>query len=254
MYYCCAITDQGVRDHNEDACLIHKTLLSDGMTECYVDEPFLAAVADGVSGEHSGEVASTTCLGLLRSVPFSSRTDMEQRLTEIHRTLCTQGSMQSETRNMQTTLCAIGVDENDVLHTINVGDSRLYRYRGGLLTQLSRDQSLVQILFEEGTITKEQRETHKHRNIIFPVLGNLTSMPVFDIRVQEDRIAFGDVMLLCSDGLSDYASSSEIEEILALPKPLVRRLRLLTELALENGSSDNITIVAMTRIPDTAKR
>ena len=127
MYYCCAITDQGVRDHNEDACLIHKTLLSDGMTECYVDEPFLAAVADGVSGEHSGEVASTTSLGLLRSVPFSSRTDIEQRLTEIHRTLCTQGSMQSETRNMQTTLCAIGVDENDVLHTINVGDSRLYR-------------------------------------------------------------------------------------------------------------------------------
>jgi protein phosphatase len=250
MYYCCAITDQGVRPHNEDALLIHKTVLTEGMTETLVAAPFLAAVADGVSGELSGELASSMCMDMLKNVTFSSSLDMDATLMQIHDSLARAGSMQSETHNMQTTLCAVGVDEYGILHTVNVGDSRLYRYRMGTLTQLSRDQSLVQLLFEEGSITREEREHHIHRNIIFPVLGNLNSTPIFDIQENAGAVEFGDVLLLCSDGLSDYVSSPEIEEILALPKPLVRRLRLLTDLALESGSTDNITIIGITRTSD----
>ncbi len=253
MYYCCAITDQGMRPHNEDAFMIHRTVLTEGMTEANVSAPFLVAVCDGVSGEQSGELASSLCLNLLKDTAFSSQTDMTEKLTEIHHSLADCGRQHPETFNMQTTLCAIGVDENEYLHTINVGDSRLYRYRRGCLTQLSRDQSLVQMLFEEGTITKEEKQHHIHRNIIFPVLGNLASVPQFDIRHSEESIEFGDVLLLCSDGLSDYVESTEMEEILALPKPLVRRLRMLTDLALEHQSTDNITILAVTRIMDKKK-
>ncbi len=254
MYYCCAITDKGIRPHNEDAFMIHRTVLTEGMTEINVSAPFLAAVCDGVSGEQSGELASSMCLNLLKDVSFSSRLDMTDKLTEIHHTLAAYSRQRPETFNMQTTLCGIGIDETDRLHTLNVGDSRLYRYRSGCLTQLSRDQSLVQMLFDEGTITKEEKQHHVHRNIIFPVLGNLSTIPQFDIRCSEESIAFGDILLLCSDGLSDYAESTEIEEILAMPKPLVRRLRMLTDLALENGSTDNITILAVMRIPDQQKK
>lgn len=250
MYLCCAITNQGVRPHNEDAMLIHKTTLTDGVTEAQLGAPFLIGVADGVSGEHSGELASRMCMEMLGSVSFSSRTDLDEKLMEIHRALCESGDQDDQTRNMQTTLCAVGIDENERIHTINVGDSRLYRYRSGMLQQLSRDQSLVQMLYEEGSITRAEREHHKQKNIIFPVLGNLKSMPIFDIQELDEEMDFGDVLLLCSDGLSDYVSSSEIEEILAMPKPLVRRLQLLIELALQNGGSDNITVLGLTRISD----
>lgn len=248
MYYCCAITDQGIRPNNEDALLIHKTLLTEGSTECLVSAPFLAAVADGVSGEQCGELASSMCLEMLRNVGFSGKLDLKAELLAIHERLTAYSTQSEDTANMQTTLCGIGIDEHEVLHTINVGDSRLYRYRSGCLSQLSRDQSLVQLLFEEGSITKEEKQSHKHRNIIFPVLGNLSSTPDFDIRNTEECVQYGDLLLLCSDGLSDYVSTNEMEEILAMPKSLMRRLQLLTELALENGSQDNITIISLMRM------
>lgn len=251
MYLCCAITDRGVRPHNEDALLLYKTVLTEGITESRLTAPFLVGVADGVSGERSGELASATCMEMLKNISFNSRTDLDSKLMEIHQTLTEMGSENTENQNMQTTLCALGIDENEMLHTINVGDSRLYRYRNGCLIQLSRDQSLVQMLYEEGSITRAERETHKQKNIIFPVLGNLNSLPIFDIQEHEERIEFGDVLLLCSDGLSDYVTSPEMEEILAMPKALARRMQLLVELALENGSTDNITVIAITR---TGKR
>ena len=254
MYLCCAITNQGVRPNNEDALLIHKTIVTEGVTETRLQAPFIAAVADGVSGEHSGEVASFTCLDMLRVVNFSCRTDMDAELNNIHQTLAQIGAQDDETVNMQTTLCAVGIDENEMIHTINVGDSRLYRYRSGTLIQLSRDQSLVQMLYEEGSITKAEKETHKQRNIIFPVLGNIKSMPIFDIQVLEEQVEYGDVLLLCSDGLSDYVSSPEMEEILAMPKPLIRRMQLLTQQALENHSTDNITVIGLTKVLDEKKR
>ncbi|MBQ7013602.1 MAG: serine/threonine-protein phosphatase [Oscillospiraceae bacterium] len=247
MFYCCAITDKGVRPHNEDAFMIHHTVLTEGVTEAVVSAPFLAAVADGVSGEQSGELASSMCLDLLKDLRFTSRMDLADVLEDIHDQLAARGRLDPENFNMQTTLCGIAVDEQGLLHTFNVGDSRLYRYRRGCLSQLSRDQSLVQLLFEEGTITREEKQHHIHRNIIFPVLGNLSSLPQFDIRTLNEEIEYGDVLLLCSDGLSDYADTAEMEEILAMPKPLVRRLRLLADKALENQSTDNITIVAVMR-------
>lgn len=253
MYYCCAITDKGVRENNEDALLIHKSVLTEGVTEQLVAAPFIAAVADGVSSEHCGEVASLMCLELLKEVSYNSEVDLTETLADIHQKLIDYSSQQDDTANMQTTLCGIAVDEYEGLHTINVGDSRLYRYRRGGIMQLSRDQSLVQLLYEEGTITKEERQNHKHRNIIFPVLGNLSSTPDYDVRSDDECVQYGDVLLLCSDGLSDYVSTNEMEEILAMPKPLVRRLRLLTDLALENGSTDNITIIALMRMAEEEK-
>ena len=254
MYYCCAVIDQGVREHNEDALLLHKLVLTEGMTESRLNAPFLVAVADGVSGEAGGEVASATCMEMLRDINFNSRTDLDDEVNTIHVNLAQLGTMEEGHRNMQTTLCAVGIDENEEIHTVNVGDSRLYRYRSGSLQQLSRDQSLVQMLYEEGSIQHWEMGTHKQKHVIFPVLGNVDSMPIFDIQTHHETMQYGDILLLCSDGLSDVVGSLEIEEILARPKPLVRRLQLLRELAQENGSRDNISVLALTKVVPDKKR
>ncbi len=245
MYYCCGITEKGNMPHNEDALLIGHTVSDGGAVEQTLEPPFICAVSDGVSGELSGELASRMCLEQLRDIKYGKRVKLEKKLIEIHRRLAEYGDEHEETRNMQATLCGIAVDENDRINFINVGDSRLYRYRSGKLRQISRDHSLVQMLYEEGSITNEERRTHIHRNIIFPVLGNLRSEPKIDVEPIEGGMQFGDILLLCTDGLSDYISRIGIEEILELPKSLQVRLKMLVDKALANGCADNITVIAV---------
>ena len=245
MFYCCGITEKGVTPHNEDSLMIGKNVLTDGAAEFRLNEPFITAVSDGVSGEPSGEIASSMCLKLLSNVKYSKKVRLEPKIAEIHNKLAKYGSERAETLNMQATLCGLAVDENRRIHTINVGDSRLYRFRGGRVKQLSRDQSLVQVLYEKGAITLEERKTHEQRNMIFPVLGNMSSTPDIDVQILDGGIKYGDILLLCSDGLSDFVPAFIIGEILELPKSLPSRLKMLVDKALENGGSDNITIVAI---------
>lgn len=245
MYYCCGITDKGIMDHNEDAYMIGKKVLTEGSIDSMVNAPFIVAVSDGVSGESFGEIASRKCLEFLSGTDFYSGTDLKSTVMNVHRDLYDYGIQDNKTKNMQATLCALAIDEYDNLYTINVGDSRMYRYRRGEIKQISRDQSLVQLLYEEGTITADQKKTHVHKNIIFPVMGNTSAEPKPDIQNLNEIMKYGDLILICSDGLSDYVSTSEMEDILDRPAKLPKRLEKLVKLAIENGSQDNITIVAL---------
>ena len=245
MYYCCGVTEKGVMPHNEDALLINGSVIDSGSSEQNTDAPFIAAVSDGVSGERSGELASKMCLELLRDISSDSGMTLEEKLLSVHRGLAEYSESDPETHNMQATACGISVDRDNRIFIFNVGDSRLYRFRGGRIKQISRDQSLVQLLIDEGAITTEERRTHVHRNIIFPVLGNVKSAPQIDITELEGGMEYGDLLLLCTDGLSDYVSKLDIEEILELPKSMKTRLHLLVDKALENGSRDNITVIAV---------
>ncbi len=245
MYYCCGITTKGIMPHNEDSFFIHKTVMTDGSMAARLPAPFLLGVSDGVSGEQSGEVASRLCLTLISNIRFSRKTNMKRKLQEVHKLLAQYGSESAETRNMQATFCGVGVDDNDLLHFYNVGDSRLYRYRSGKLKQLSADQTLVQMLYNEGTITKDEQKKHRFRHIISPVMGNVSTDPTPDITDTQEKMQYGDVLLLCTDGLSDFVTNIEMEEILALPASLPKRLEQLAALTLKKGGKDNITIVAM---------
>ena len=245
MYYCCGVTEKGIMPHNEDALLIKDSVIDSGSAEKNVDVPFIAAVSDGVSGERSGELASKMCLELIRDMGYSGDMKLDEELLAIHRKLAEYSESDPEMHNMQATLCGIAVDESNELLTFNVGDSRLYRYRGGRIRQISRDQSLVQLLIDEGAITSEERSTYVHRNIIFPVFGNVKSAPQIDTVKLEGGMEYGDLLLLCTDGLSDYVSVLDIEEVLEMPKPLKTRLDILVKKALDNGSKDNITVIAV---------
>ena len=245
MYYCCGITDVGtVRDHNEDAFLINKIVMDQAMLESELHTPFVTAVADGVGGEVGGEVASRLALNLLCALKPAENTDYEKKILDIHYALRKSGA-ENNNINMQTTLCALAVDKNGSACMINVGDSKLFRCRGGSIRQLSRDQSLVQMLYEQGEITADEKRTHKHRNVIFPVLGNIVEDPTVDVTPIEGGIQPGDLILICSDGLSDYITKGDFEETLALPIKLPKRLKALVELAKNGGSTDNLTVIGI---------
>ena len=84
-----------------------------------------------------------------------------------------------------------------------------------------------------------------HRNIIFPALGNIKDTPRIDVEEIEGGLEYGDVLLICSDGLSDTLSTIDIQEVMDYPKSLLRRLEILVEMALEKGCSDNISAAAV---------
>lgn len=241
MYYCCGITDKGIMPHNEDAFLIGNFVSDNGVSEQKLNAPFIAAVSDGVSGEKSGEFASRMCLEYVRDIDFSG--NLNSSLMKVHNRLTEYSSDNPDMHNMQATLCGMFFGGEDIT-AFNTGDSRLYRFRNGHISQISRDQSLVQLMYEEGSITPEQRKTHVRRNIIFPVFGNADTMPAIDF-IRIDGMKYGDILLLCTDGLSDYVSSPEIEEILEMPISLHKRLSLMVRKALANRSKDNITIIAI---------
>ena len=245
MYYCCGITEKGIVSHNEDAMLIGGRVFTNTRTEQILDVPFIAAVSDGVSGENSGELASVMCLENVRLISNYEQEKLIERLMKVHNRLVEFSKNNSESRNMQATLCGIAVDTDGTITSFNVGDSRLYRFRHGCLQQISRDQSFVQLLYEEGSITLEELKTHIHRNIIFPAFGNLKDNPKIDIKIMDDILQYGDILLICTDGLSDFVSDAEICEILELPKSLSVRLDMLVKKALEQGGNDNISAVAV---------
>lgn len=250
MYYCCGITETGnVKTHNEDAYLIGHTVVTDRAFETELRGPLIAAVADGVSGEAKGEVAARMTLELLADIRPSGRTDYKKKVMAIHEKIKRYGASHKGHENMQTTLCAVVIDSKDVPHIINVGDSRLFRMSQGRLRQLSTDQSLVQLLYSGGHMTNEQRLYSNDRNLILPVIGNTGSDPDPQIIVTEP-LGYGEMILICSDGLSDYLTPGETEDILALPQRLPKRLSALAAKAVENGSRDNITVVAVSAAAD----
>ena len=121
MYYCCGITEKGIMPHNEDALLIGRHVMTAGMVEQNLKPPFIMAVSDGVSGENAGELASVMCLEGLRDIADFRKSQLHGEIMEIHEKLAEYSRNDEESRNMQTTLCGIAVDENQRIFAFNVG-------------------------------------------------------------------------------------------------------------------------------------
>jgi len=143
-------------------------------------------------------------------------------------------------RGMGTTTTAAGV-LNDHLYLTQVGDSRAYLIRGGQAHQITKDQSLMQRLVEAGELTEEEAAQSERRNIILQALGPDPKVKV-DLTHQELRR--GDVLVLCSDGLSGQVKKEEIARIVSTTPNLAAVCDKLIALANERGGPDNITVVA----------
>jgi len=144
-----------------------------------------------------------------------------------------------EVRGMGTTTTAAGV-LGDRLYLTQVGDSRAYLVRDGQAVQLTKDQSLMQRLVEAGELTEEEAAQSERRNIILQALGPDAKVKV-DLTHQELRR--GDVLVICSDGLSGQVKKEEIAEIAAKDQAPAQACERLIALANQRGGPDNITVI-----------
>lgn len=238
-----AISEIGnVRTNNEDMILIGNELLRDTSNNYEFDfdsseYPFLIAVADGMGGHKGGEYASEIVLtemnkavrALTNDWPITElKSYFKEKITAIHSKLLDEGSKNTDKIGMGSTFVGI-LFFQDSYFLLNVGDSRLYRFREGILTQFSRDHSLSEMT----------NNPDAPKNIIVNSFGAGEKI-FFDFEDISTRILYKDILLLCSDGLSGELADEEIETILSQPQSIENLLKQ----AMDHGGKDNISIIA----------
>jgi serine/threonine protein phosphatase PrpC len=205
--------------------------------------PRLLALADGMGGHAAGEVASSLVISAL--APLDEDDPSDDLLAEL-RDATVQGNAAitrhvadaPDLEGMGTTLTAI-LFAGSRLGLVHIGDSRAYQLRDGFLTQITKDDTFVQSLIDEGRITEEEAHTHPQRSLLLRAITGQDVDPSLTIR--EARA--GDRYLLCSDGLSGVVSDETLAETLrAYPDPRECADRMI-ELALRGGGPDNITCI-----------
>lgn len=205
--------------------------------------PRLLAVADGVGGHAAGEVASATIIDALSPLGDSEPGyDLVGRLLEAvvtgNAAIARRVAEDPRLQGMSTTLTAI-LFAGTRYCLLNIGDSRTYLLRDGSLEQITRDDSYVQLLVDEGHITQEAAGSHPQRNL---VLQALTGEEVMEPAMTVREAHAGDRFLLCSDGLSDVVDHAALAGALGEGEPQETVARLI-ELALENRTRDNVTAI-----------
>ncbi|BAT71397.1 protein phosphatase [Thermosulfidibacter takaii ABI70S6] len=239
--------DIGHRENQEDAIRIDEEVYQEDnlivLEEIY-EAPAIFTVCDGMGGHESGEVASLWCAK--ESIKLKEATNAEdaQRIIfEIQKT-----SEKVLPHNSGTTVVAASIKNNKAIIT-NAGDSRAYLYREGKLTRISHDHSVVQELLDKGEITEEEAFKHSLKNLITLGIG-----PAFFYEWEKKResaafsreliLKTNDVILLCSDGLTDSLPDAEIERLLR-----ERNTNCIKELLYKAKNntfySDNISIILM---------
>jgi len=236
-------TDQGrVRDHNEDyIASCEPTDASDASKNGW-----LYILADGVGGADAGEVASEFAVErtLYHYLADDSTADYGQRLQNAMRDanddLRKMVAEEWEGKRMATTMVAVVIHEM-IASIANVGDSRGYHWRQGELSQITKDQSLVARLVEEGAISEEEALNHPRKNVILHSIGPESAL---QIDYYEVELAPGEILFLCSDGLTRHVTDAEIASIIE-SEPPAEATKMLIELANERGGEDNISAAVL---------
>ncbi len=200
------------------------------------------AVADGLGGHTGGGVAAETVIQCLRDIDPEDRDPqgMLHAAMDIAQSLIEAAvSKRPELEGMGTTAVCAWKRDNTV-HWYSIGDSRLYHANGRGLHQITTDQTLVQFLLEEGTITPEQAINHPQQQVLYQCIG----CPDPEPELGSFGVNTGDVLLLSSDGFHDVLSQDAIAGCLTDHDDLEGLLQRLIGAALEAGSKDNITVIA----------
>jgi protein phosphatase len=237
-----AATDVGrMRKNNEDSYLSSKPV---------------AAVADGMGGHSAGEVASAIAIEELAALrdrgPWENETaatdDLKQAILRANRRIREMAGRDRKLNGMGTTLVAL-LEDGDMVHVANVGDSRGYLLRQGELSQVTVDHSLVQELVDDGRLSPEDAERHPQRSVITRALG-IDPEVEFDLFTY--KLQVGDRLLLCSDGLSDVVEPAQIRNVLLRVRSAQKAARQLVTVANEQGGPDNITVIVVDAVDETA--
>ena len=257
------LTHRGLmRPNNEDNFLLaslhkHVTVKSSSLpSELLMQHgddrlAFIAVVADGVGGGELGEVASRLAISTASQYIseaircFYGTSADEATLTAAlqataqgcHEAVCQRAEVEG-VRNMATTLTLfLGVWP--AIYLLQVGDSRYYQFHDGALQQISRDQTMAQEMIDLGVLPAERAGASRLANVLSSAIGGQTSVPIVT-RLQN---AWGDVHLLCSDGLTKHVKDARIADVLGSMTSAKQACEQLLQEALDDGGSDNITIV-----------
>jgi len=227
-----------VRNNNEDMILVGRSFIRNEdyqtMVELRDDKRLMLAVADGMGGHNSGEVASSETLHNLQfffnDIPAglddkSFRQMISEWLNSINLIIDSKGRVNDKLKGMGTTLVGIACYENRI-YILNCGDSRLYRLRDGKLRQMTTDHSL-----------KKETGDVKHSSIVTNCIGGGCMSSFVDIDECTSDIQNKDIYLLCSDGLTDMLNDQEIETLLNLNADA----NALCEAAIKAGGLDNVS-------------
>lgn len=243
------LTDKGaVRKDNQDSFIIEK---------CDAADCTIIALCDGMGGAKAGELASRISNKAFVSYIYEKLTSRVRKRTELPQILeeaCKEAngvsyeySMFDEMyRGMGSTIVGGVIKNNGNGYIINVGDSRAYLISTDTnrITQITKDHSLVQELVESGAITKEQAKVHPQRNVITRAVGSEATVKADLFPVS---IGIYDVLLLCSDGLTNTLEEKEILDAAKENRDPEALCRFLLRKALNRNARDNVTVVAMAR-------
>ncbi len=206
----------------------------------------LFVVADGMGGHAGGDVASSLAVARLERLdkPYTSTSEAERELrlgiADAAVELIDTVNLRPELAGMGTTVSALAmVDDYAVI--AHIGDSRIYLYRDGALTQITTDHTFVQRLVDSGRITPEEARYHPRRSVLMRVLGDMDAEPEVDTFIMPTQD--GDRWLLCSDGLSGVVDEPHLAKALGVGLAPGRTADNLLKQALDGGAPDNVTIV-----------
>ena len=232
-------TDRGrVRDHNEDYLLRREP----SNLEQEEANGWLYIIADGVGGADAGEVASEYASQQTEAhyLADNGEPNLGKRLVNSMQAANTNlrqlVAERNQNQRMATTMVATAITDQ-IAYIANVGDSRGYHWRSSSLRQVTKDQSLVAKLVEEGAITEAEAAVHPHRNVILYSIGSEKTPKIDLFEVALDP---GDIIFMCSDGLTRHVSDKEISDILGGER-LEKATSHLIQLANQRGGQDNIS-------------
>ena len=252
-----------VREENQDHFLLssihkHVQIISTSLSELQrrpLDDErvaFIAMVADGVGGGEGGEEASATALQnalqyVVKSMDCYYRTDatetafidaLQETAEACHRAVVARAREEGVEGTMATTL-TLWMGVWPWYYLLQVGDSRYYLWRDGVLTQVTRDQTIAEELVQKGIFTRAIASRSQFAHVLSSSIGGDTTMPA----VTRLRADWNNVHLLCSDGLTKHVSDEQIAHRLATMQSARETAELLLQDALDGGGTDNITII-----------
>jgi len=250
-YEFCSHTDPGLcRENNEDSVTFDSVV-------------GLGVLADGMGGYNAGEIASGMATTFIKSEMsrWLSQAGKNANAKEVRRAMeiCVDNANKSifnaananpQYSGMGTTL-VLGAFQQSRLLIGHIGDSRCYRFREGVLSQITRDHSLLQEQIDAGLISPEQAATSTNKNLVTRALGVEDTVL---LEVNEHRAEPGDVYLMCSDGLSDMLSDPALAVLMAVDESLESKADQLVRAANANGGRDNISVLLVRAVPHLPKR
>ncbi len=245
-----AATDIGrKRSHNEDYYILPVEDEKRELTRKKIEQKgHLFVLCDGMGGANAGEVASELSAGwTVRDFynddsSLNALEKLKKIISNISSKIYSLGIEHEQYKGMGTTIVAVHI-EGCVFSICSIGDSRAYLLRDKNLGQLTEDHSQVWELYRAGSITKEELRHHPRNNVITLAIGGEEKIEEYEMFSCSGEMKKNDILMLCSDGLSDMVSEPDIKELLLSSSSLEKKCKKLVDKANEEGGKDNITII-----------